>query len=133
MIKILLCCGGGFSSSALVNKIKKEIEENDMQEDYHIEFAPFSMAPHKAHEFDIIMCCPHLKFSVDKLVKEKELDTPIYILPPVMYGTIKAKEVTLDAMDVIDLYKENKVNPVYFPGEENIHRVTRGCAYRNKK
>lgn len=41
MIKILLCCAGGFSSSALSTKVEKEIIENKMQNDYYIEFSPF--------------------------------------------------------------------------------------------
>ena len=28
MIRILLCCGGGFSSSAIATRMKKEIKEN---------------------------------------------------------------------------------------------------------
>ena len=28
MIKILLCCGGGFSSSAIATRMEKEIKEN---------------------------------------------------------------------------------------------------------
>lgn len=47
MIKILLCCGGGFSSSALSSKAEKEIIENNMENDFHIEFAPFMLAVKK--------------------------------------------------------------------------------------
>lgn len=35
MIKILLCCGGSFSSSAVSSKAEKEIIENNMGNDYH--------------------------------------------------------------------------------------------------
>lgn len=133
MIKILLCCGGGFSSSALSNKVKKEILENNMQDDYYIEFSPFSLAEQKMSEFDIIVCCPHLKFDVDKMIRTSTPDKPIYILPPVMYGMIRFKELSLDTIDAIALYNKTKINPVSFPGEENIHRVTRGIAYRNQK
>lgn len=133
MIKILLCCGGGFSSSALTSKVKKEIVESNMQNDYYIEFSPFMLANKKVSEFDIIVCCPHLIMSVKKVVKDSNPDIPIYILPPRMYGLISFKELALDVVDAIDLYNKTKINPVYFPGEENTMMVTRYVAYRNSK
>lgn len=66
MIKILLCCGGGFSSSALSSKAEKEILENNMQNDYSIEFSPFFTANNKISQFDILVCCPHLIYDVKK-------------------------------------------------------------------
>jgi hypothetical protein len=50
-----------------------------------------------------------------------------------MYGMMSFNELSLDAVDAIELYNVNKVNPVYFPGEENILRVTRHVAYRKTK
>jgi len=133
MIKILLCCGGGFSSSVLSSRVEKEIIENNMQNDYCIEFAPFILANKKMSEFDIIVCCPHLIMSVKKMVKDSNPNKPIYILPPRMYGMISFKELALDVIDAIDLYNETKINPVYFPGEENTMMITRSVAYRNSK
>lgn len=133
MKRVLLCCGGGFSSSALVNKVKKEIIDEELETEYYIEFSPFSLAYEKMDNFDIVVCCPHLKFEVDKLLKEKEIKVPFYILPPVMYGMMKFKELYLDIEDAIELFKNTNLNPVKFAGEENIHRVQRGVAYRNYK
>ncbi|WP_026887632.1 PTS sugar transporter subunit IIB [Clostridium beijerinckii] len=133
MIRILLCCGGGFSSSALASKVEKEILESNMQNDYSIEFSPFLLVNKRMNEFDIIVCCPHLIIDVKKLVKTSEIDIPIYILPPRMYGLISFKELALDVVDAINLYNETKINPVYFPGEENTMMVTRYLAYRKNK
>lgn len=133
MIKILLCCAGGFSSSALSNKMNKEILDNNMQNDYYIEFSPFMLVNKKMSEFDIIVCCPHLIMSVKKLVETSNTDKPIYILPPRMYGLMNFKELVLDVIDAIDLYNKTDKNPVYFPGEENTMAITRYVAYRNSK
>ncbi|WP_270566182.1 PTS sugar transporter subunit IIB [Clostridium beijerinckii] len=133
MIRILLCCGGGFSSSTLASKVEKEILENNMQNDYSIEFSPFLLVNKRMSEFDIIVCCPHLIMQVKKFVKTSEIDKPIYILPPRMYGLISFKELAMDVVDAINLYNETKINPVYFPGEENTMMVTRHVAYRNSK
>ena len=133
MIKILLCCAGGFSSSALSSKVEKEIIENNMQNDYFIEFSPFLLVNKKMSEFDIIVCCPHLIFEVKKLLKNLTPNIPIYILPPKMYGLMKFKELALDVVDIIDLYNKTKINPVHFPDEENTMTVNRHVAYRNWK
>jgi cellobiose-specific phosphotransferase system component IIB len=132
MTKILLCCAGGFSSSALSNKAEKEIKENNMEKDYHIEFSPFTLAIKKSPEFDIIVCCPHLIFEVNKLLKTSKPNIPIYILPPKMYGMMDIKELALDVTDIIDIYNKSSINPVHFPGEENTMLITRNVAYRNQ-
>ena len=104
MIKILLCCGGGFSSSALSSKAEKEIIENNMQKDYHIEFSPFLLAQKRSSEFDIVVCCPHLIYEVNKMLKTSKPNIPIYILPPKMYGLLNIKELAFDVTDIIDIY-----------------------------
>lgn len=133
MIKILLCCGGGFSSSALSSKAEKEIIENNIENDYYIEFSPFLLALKRSSEFDIIVCCPHLIYEVNKVLKTSTPNIRIYILPPKMYGLMNIKELALDVTDIIDIYNKNKINPVHFPREENTMSITRQVAYRNSK
>ncbi|MPM45373.1 hypothetical protein SDC9_92060 [bioreactor metagenome] len=123
MVHILLCCGGGFSSSALAAKVKKDIQQYQLEDQFEIEFSPFMIAQEKMDRFDIIVCCPHLTYDVKKMVKNANPDKPIYILPPRMYGLI-------DILDVLEMYSRTPTNPVHFPGEENVMRVTRSVAYR---
>lgn len=132
MIKILLCCGGGFSSSALAANIEKAIVEYNMKNNFYIEFSPFGLVKEKMDDFDIVVCCPHLRFDVKKMIDTLQPDKPIYILPPRMYGNLSITELSLDAIDAISLYNETKINPVHFPGEENTIRITRNVAYRNR-
>lgn len=133
MIRILLCCGGGFSSSAIATRMTKDIERLGLQEEVYIEFYPFTIANQKYQEFDIIMCCPHLKMYIDGFIAKYNPTIPLYILPPKMYGMMDIQELFQDAKDIIALYQQTKSNPVCFEGEENILRVTRGVAHRNKK
>lgn len=133
MIKILLCCGGGFSSSYVAERMKKEIIENHMQEQAMIEFSPFSITLEKINEFDIMVCCPHLNIYVKQLVEKQDVPIPIYILPPRMYGKMEIKEIYQDAIDIIEIYSKNHSNPVHFPGEENVLRITRQCAFNHQK
>ncbi|WRK54992.1 hypothetical protein SD457_09280 [Coprobacillaceae bacterium CR2/5/TPMF4] len=71
------------------------------------------------------MCCPHLKIYVEQFIDKTNVDIPIYLLPPKMYGLMKLEEILTDAKDVIKLYQKNKTNPVHFPNEENLLRITR--------
>lgn len=132
MTKILLCCGAGFSSSTLSTRIAKEIAENNLQDEYFIEYSPFRLAINKMSEFDIVVCCPHLIMAIDNLLKESDPGIPIYIIPPRMYGLMRFKELVLDIIDIIDIYNKNKVNPAHFPGEEKTLKISRFDAYRNR-
>lgn len=131
MLKILICCGGGFSSSYVTERMKREIVEKKLQDEVYIEFYPFSLVKEKERDFDIVMCCPHLKIYVERLLNETAMSIPIYLLPPKMYGFMQLEEIMLDAKDVIAIYQETKMNPVHFPGEEKLLRIKRGVAYRN--
>ena len=80
-------------------------------------------------QYDVVMCCPHLLMEIK--LHFKDTGVPLYVLPPRMYGLMKLTEIVDDAKGVIDIYKQTKQNPVYFPGEENILRVTRINSYRH--
>lgn len=131
MLKILVCCGGGFSSSYVTERMKKEVVEKGLQEEVYLEFYPFSLVKEKEADFDIIMCCPHLKIYVERLLQETTISVPIYLLPPKMYGFMQLEEIVADAKDIIEIYRTFPNNPVHFPGEEKLLRITRGVAYRN--
>lgn len=131
MITILLCCGGGFSSSALTTKMKQEIINKGLEDKVSIDFYPFTIAKDVYQDYDIIMCCPHLRMYIKDFMNQVAPTIPLYILPPRMYGMMDIEELTADAEDVIEIFHRKKENPVCFPGEENILRVTRVVAYRN--
>lgn len=107
MIKILLCCGGGFSSSFVAERMKKEIQNLGMEDDVMIEFSPFSIAKNRFLEFDIVVCCPHLNIYVKQLVEKEDIPIPIYVLPPRMYGNMEIKEIYQDACDLIKCFKKH--------------------------
>ena len=131
MMKILLCCGGGFSSSAMAEHLKKDIENSDYYRDkMTVEFYPFHNAFEKLDEVDVIMCCPHLAYSVPKFIKNYNVQIPIYILPPKLYGSMTAKSIYEDLSEVIEGYKQDGRNPWCFPGEERNLQIKRRCSHR---
>ena len=75
MIRILLCCGGGFSSSAQTVRAQKEIIEKGLQDELAVEFAPADVGVRNFEGFDVIFLCPHRKYRV-KEYNEKHGITP---------------------------------------------------------
>lgn len=129
MLRILLCCGGGFSSSYLSVKMKDAIEKENLQDEVQIDFYPFKLVSEKIDDYDIVMCCPHLNFEMKRYVKETNPSIPFYLLPPRMYGLMIFDELYQDAKDVIKGYHETHMNPFHFPGEENNLKIERNKAY----
>ena len=130
MIRVLLCCGGGFSSSYIVEKMKKEIINKNISDKILIEYSPFSLSIEKIHDCDIMICCPHLNVYIKSFVESNDINIPIYVLPPRMYGKMEIEEIYLDYMDIIDIYNQTNINPVHFPGEENVLKIKRSKAYK---
>ena len=71
MIRILLCCGGGFSSSAIATRMEKEIKEKNLEDKYSIEFLPFGLGLKELDRFDVVILCPHLKVELDRALKNQ--------------------------------------------------------------
>lgn len=132
MIKILICCGGGFSSSAMSVKVRKEIEARGIQDKVSVDFCPFELSREHLGDADVIMVCPHQKYRVKQYVADYVQDQkPVYLLPPKMYGTMEVEELFVDAIDILEEFKKTHLNPFHFPGEEDIMRVKRDKAYRH--
>ncbi len=131
MIRVLLCCGGGFSSSYVAQRMKKEIIAKNLSDQLEMEFSPFSLVLEKIDNFDIIICCPHLNIYVKQLLEKTDVQVPIYILPPRMYGNMEIEEIYQDVIDLLEIYQQTYMNPVHFPGEENVLKITRQKAYKH--
>lgn len=130
VLKILLCCGGGFSSSYIVERMKKDILNNHLENDVMIEYSPFSLSSEVIDQFDVMICCPHLNVYVKQLVKEHDIPIPIYILPPRMYGNMEIIEIYQDVLDIIEIFNQTRKNPVHFPNEDNVLKIKRNKSYK---
>ena len=128
-IKNINLLWGCFSSSYVTTRMQKQIKENHLENQVQVDFSPFSLMHEVIDQYDVVMCCPHLLMEIK--LHFKDTGVPLYVLPPRMYGLMKLTEIVDDAKGVIDIYKQTKQNPVYFPGEENILRVTRINSYRH--
>lgn len=130
MVKILLCCGGGFSSSYIVERMKKDIVNNGLDNDVIIAYSPFTLSLEVIDQYDVMICCPHLNVYIKPFIKNNDISIPIYVLPPRMYGNMDIVEIYQDVVDVIDIYKKTKMNPVHFPGEDIVLKIKRNKSYK---
>lgn len=85
-------------------------------------------------DYDVVIVCSHIKYILLEFIKKYgHLGILMYVFSTRMYGNMKAEEVYEDAIDIIEGYKETKMNPWYFEGEEDILRVRRDLSYRKSK
>lgn len=131
MLKMVISCGGGMSSSALSVEMKKEIKERGWEDKVQIEFLAFPLLikqkdlafpiqfDEQSIDFDIAFLCPHLRYHVQNALKQKvDLDVPMYIMPIQMYGRMKLEELMEDAQDLLEIYKGSDEKLLHFPDEE---------------
>ncbi|MDD6674241.1 MAG: hypothetical protein PUE57_01100, partial [Lactimicrobium massiliense] len=59
MLKIAICCGGGFSSSALAAHLEKEVSRLHLEDQVQFIFIPIVHLLERMNEVDIAMVCPH--------------------------------------------------------------------------
>ena len=129
MLRIAICCGGGFSSSTMAAHLNKQLAESEHKDDVFLEFIPFSGLWGEAAAFhsgrqterqdsvDVALCCPHLEYPAKDAAKQGKLRIPVFILPMRLYGQIDIDGVVEEAEDVLELWNNGTPNPVVFPDE----------------
>lgn len=128
MLRIVICCGGGMSSSVLSSHMKETIKEAGMEDKITIEYLPLIFLPKRQDQFDIAMLCPHLRYYAQDMVR-KGITVPMYIIPSCIYGTMDIYALLEDAVDILKLYKETGMNPIHFP-EESFLETKRNISHR---
>ena len=100
MKKIILFCGGGFSSSLLVTKMRKAAEE--LKFDCEIE-AFTATRPELAQDADVVLLGPQIRFRINDM--KAKLSCPVDIIETVAYGTMNGQKVLEQAIRILE---ENK-------------------------
>ena len=131
MLKIMVTCGGGFSSSALVTHLNKDAKEKGIGDEVEFVFRPFDFGGigDMINSVDIVMLCPHLQHESKKLAARYP-DVPFYVIPTRLYGLMSAEDFMEDAEDAIAGWKETGMNPFTFEGEKTAIRVMRTVSHR---
>ncbi len=116
--------------------MQRQIIDQGLGDQYSMDFYPLGVAgskyvKDKFKDYDVIICCPHLKMVVKGMLdSDEEYDIPIYLLPPKIYGNMHLEDIIMDCEDVKEMYDNGASNPITFPNEENLLKIKRNCAYR---
>ena len=148
MLRILICCGGGFSSSALMNQLNRDAKLKGIDEKAKFIFCPFTMVKEmrehrggranlftmfnadEADDYDVAMLCPHLVHKLKEV--EGYFEHPLYVIPPKLYGLMDPEAFLEDAEDVLEIWKNNggKTNWITFEEEPVPMRIRRTTSHR---
>ena len=142
MLRIAICCGGGFSSSTMAAHLNKQLAESPYKDEVTLEFIPFSglwggsaafiggNQTKRQDNVDVALCCPHLEYPAKDAAKQGKLRIPVFILPMRLYGQINIDGVVEEAQDVLELWRNGTPNPVVFPDEPRSMTATRAVSHR---
>lgn len=142
MLRIAICCGGGFSSSTMAAHLNKQLAESRFRDEVTLEFIPFSglwggsaafiggNQKERQDEVDVALCCPHLEYPAKDAARQGKLRIPVFILPLRLYGRIDIENVVEEAEDVLELWRNGTPNPVVFPDEPRSMSATRAVSHR---
>lgn len=130
MLKIAICCGGGFSSSALAAHLEREVAAHELQDRVKFIFIPIRMLVERQDEADIAMVCPHMEFVVRQESAAGSYHIPVTIIPPRLYGLMPVLDFVDDAEDLLELWKNGGKNMMTFPDEPRPLTVQRMVSHR---
>lgn len=132
MIRIAICCGGGFSSSALARHLETEVQEKQLGDRATFIFIPGRRLEQRQDEVDIAMCCPHLEYDMKQKCAKNVYHIPVAIIPPRLYGLMPARDFIEDAEDLLKLWNNGAKNIVTFDDEPRPLAVKRMVSHRRK-
>lgn len=108
-MRIILCCGGGFSTSILAKRMRAEAETRGI--DCTVEaFAEIEMRD-KMQDCDVCLIGPQISYYKDNLQKiASKYGTRIAVIPNMIYGMMKGDEALDQALSLISNEVEDPVN-----------------------
>ena len=143
MIRIAICCGGGFSSSTMAAHLNKQLKEKGLEDKVFLEFIPFGnlygggdvafvsgVTTDRQDEVDVALLCPHLEYPAKTAVKEGKIRIPLFVLPMRMYGLVDIENFVEEAEDVLELWNNGTPNVVTFPDEPRSMTAPRTVSHR---
>ncbi|MGL4343495.1 MAG: PTS sugar transporter subunit IIB [Metamycoplasmataceae bacterium] len=89
MLKILLACSAGMSTSLLESSIKKYAES--INEEVQVVANPSNEAKATISNFDICLLGPQVRF-MEQSFKEAAGNVPVVVIPPAIYAMAKGEE-----------------------------------------
>ena len=99
MIKIMLVCSAGMSTSLLVTKMKGEADNQGIEAEIWANSE--AEAKDKWQEADIILLGPQVKYLEGKIKEMVKNSIPVQVINMVDYGTMNGKKVLEQAIKTL--------------------------------
>ncbi|CAM3221609.1 PTS sugar transporter subunit IIB [Streptobacillus ratti] len=99
MLKILLICTAGMSTSFLVEKMKKEAETRNLE--VQITAIPEASSDEFVGKVDVVLLGPQIKY-LENDIKDKFGETPVGVINMMDYGMMKGDKVLDYALSMIE-------------------------------
>ncbi|UTR13853.1 PTS sugar transporter subunit IIB [Salipaludibacillus sp. LMS25] len=102
MLKIMLACSAGMSTSLLVSKMEKVAEEKGIEAEIWA-VAQDKVIP-ELPKVDVLLIGPQMRFMKKKYeAKAVELNVPVDVIDPVSYGRVNGEAVLTKALELVGL------------------------------
>lgn len=103
MVRILLACAGGMSTSLLMQRMMEEAEKRNLP--IEVRAIPESTIIEHIGEFDVLLLGPQVRHVLPKIQGLVEEKAPVGVIDMHDYGTMNGERVLYTA---IKMYKEFK-------------------------
>lgn len=98
MVKVVLFCAVGMSTSLLVNRMKEAAQKEGL--DWEIEAHSISKAQQEGTGADIILLGPQVRHQLEA-IKGQCPGVPVIVIDMVAYGTLDGKKVIAQVKDTL--------------------------------
>ncbi|EQF22432.1 lichenan-specific phosphotransferase enzyme IIB component [Clostridioides difficile CD160] len=99
MIKIMLACSAGMSTSLLVNKMESAAKENGIES--QIWAIPESTIQNEIEKCDVLLLGPQVRYILPKAQEiAKPYNIPVEVINMMHYGTVDGKAVLNRAIEL---------------------------------
>ncbi len=108
-MKILLVCAGGFSTTMMMEAMKKVVKQSQKlaEKDYPMEAIGVDKLDRYLQEYDVILVGPQLSHKYDYIKEEADkLQKPTVLLTSDIYGAMDGATVMKQALIA---YRKNKL------------------------
>lgn len=90
-MRIVLCCAGGFSTTMLMENMKKTIKKSKKLDikDFDFKAIPVDLLEQEAENTDVLLIGPQISHKVDMIKRILDpLDTPYVVIDQDTYGSM---------------------------------------------
>ncbi len=104
-VRILLCCGGGFSSGMLAQKTRKEAIKKGINA--VVDARSESLVSEYLDAIDVLLLGPHYTQQLDHFTNlASNYNVPVAVIPNDIYGMMDAERLLQFAFQTIEISKE---------------------------